>query len=229
MGARLLLLKSRALLPPTPTKARTRTRTAIRSRCSTRWSSTAATAVPPSTCAASRTSTAAPTAARPPRRKCPLRAGSMASPRTSSTRCSATRSHGSPRSSRRPNWSARACCWRDRVSLLAERLERERTVSFRDLIGAATSRLVVIVDFLAVLDLIRQGFLEARQDGAFGESHPRAHRGRRAACLAAGLTARRGGSWRRIARVASARWFEAAIWPMLRSALAARPTTAMRG
>ena len=48
-------------------------------------------------------------------------------------------------------------------------LERERTVSFRELIGAATSRLVVIVDFLAVLDLIRRGYLEARQDGAFGE------------------------------------------------------------
>ncbi len=58
---------------------------------------------------------------------------------------------------------------RDRVSLLTERLDRERTVSFRELIGAATSRLVVIVDFLAVLDLIRRGYLEARQDGAFGE------------------------------------------------------------
>ena len=41
--------------------------------------------------------------------------------------------------------------------------------SSRELIGAATSRLVVIVDFLAVLDLIRRGYLEARQDGAFGE------------------------------------------------------------
>ena len=58
---------------------------------------------------------------------------------------------------------------RDRVSLLTARLERERTVSFRELIGAATSRLVVIVDFLAVLDLVRRGYLEARQDGAFGE------------------------------------------------------------
>ena len=63
---------------------------------------------------------------------------------------------------------------RDRVSLLTARLDRERTVSFRELIGAATSRLVVIVDFepaprLAVLDLIRRGYLEARQDGAFGE------------------------------------------------------------
>ena len=58
---------------------------------------------------------------------------------------------------------------RDRVSLLTERLERERTVSFRDLIGAATSRLVVIVDFLAVLELIRRHYLEARQEGAFGE------------------------------------------------------------
>lgn len=58
---------------------------------------------------------------------------------------------------------------RDRVSLLTERLERERTISFRELIGAATSRLVVIVDFLAVLELIRRRYLEARQDDAFGE------------------------------------------------------------
>ena len=58
---------------------------------------------------------------------------------------------------------------RDRVSLLTERLERERTVSFRELIGAASSRLVVIVDFLAVLELIRRRYVEARQDDAFGE------------------------------------------------------------
>ena len=58
---------------------------------------------------------------------------------------------------------------RDRVALITERLERERTVSFRELIGAATSRLVVIVDFLAVLELIRRRYLEARQEGAFGE------------------------------------------------------------
>ncbi|MYA18991.1 MAG: hypothetical protein F4Z25_01695 [Chloroflexi bacterium] len=58
---------------------------------------------------------------------------------------------------------------RDRVSLLTERLERDRTVSFRELIGAATSRLVVIVDFLAVLELIRRRYVEARQDDAFGE------------------------------------------------------------
>ena len=58
---------------------------------------------------------------------------------------------------------------RDRVSLLTERLERERTIPFRELIGAATSRVMVIVDFLAVLELIRRRYLEARQDEAFGE------------------------------------------------------------
>ena len=58
---------------------------------------------------------------------------------------------------------------RDRVSLLTERLERERTIPFRELIGAATSRVMVIVDFLAVLELIRRHYLEARQDEAFGE------------------------------------------------------------
>ena len=64
-------------------------------------------------------------------------------------------------------------------------LERERTVSFRELIGAATSRLVVIVDFLAVLDLIRRGYLEARPEftvtgpplTASFESFPASHTG----------------------------------------------------
>ena len=57
----------------------------------------------------------------------------------------------------------------DRVALLADRLDREGTIPFRDVIAAATSRLVVIVDFLAMLDLIRRRYAEARQDGAFGE------------------------------------------------------------
>ena len=74
-----------------------------------------------------------------------------------------------PKEAPPPELERESVLLRDRVALLAERLERERTVSFRELIGAATSRLVVIVDFLAVLDLIRRGFLEARQDGAFGE------------------------------------------------------------
>jgi segregation and condensation protein A len=58
---------------------------------------------------------------------------------------------------------------RDRISGLVRRLEQEPSVSFRDVIGAAPSRLVVIIDFLAVLELIRSRFIEARQDGAFGE------------------------------------------------------------
>ena len=57
----------------------------------------------------------------------------------------------------------------DRVALLAGRLEREGAISFREVIAAAASRLVVIVDFLAMLDLIRRRYAEARQDGAFGE------------------------------------------------------------
>ena len=57
----------------------------------------------------------------------------------------------------------------DRVSRLVQRLEPGEPVSFRELIGAATSRIVVIVDFLAVLELIRASYLQARQEGAFGE------------------------------------------------------------
>ena len=40
---------------------------------------------------------------------------------------------------------------------------------FRDVIVGASSRVVVIVDFLAVLELVRSGYVEARQADLFGE------------------------------------------------------------
>ena len=57
----------------------------------------------------------------------------------------------------------------DRMTLIVERMDRSRRVSFRELIEAAQSRVEVIVDFLAVLELIKSRFLDARQAESFGE------------------------------------------------------------
>ena len=57
----------------------------------------------------------------------------------------------------------------DRVAALAARLEREGRVSFRALVVSAATRIDVIVEFLAVLELIKARFLEARQAEAFGD------------------------------------------------------------
>lgn len=57
----------------------------------------------------------------------------------------------------------------DRIGRLVETLERDGQLSFRELMGSATSRVVVIVDFLAVLELIKAGYLRAQQAQAFGD------------------------------------------------------------
>lgn len=58
---------------------------------------------------------------------------------------------------------------RDRMQSLVGILERDGKASFRALILAATSRTMVIVDFMAVLELIKQRYLAARQADAFGD------------------------------------------------------------
>ena len=58
---------------------------------------------------------------------------------------------------------------RDRITRLALLLDRDGRTSFRRLIEGATSRTEVIVDFMAVLELIKQGYLEARQAESFGD------------------------------------------------------------
>jgi segregation and condensation protein A len=58
---------------------------------------------------------------------------------------------------------------RDRMGSLVESLERDRRLSFRRLIESATSRTMVVVDFLAVLELIKSRYLEARQSESFGD------------------------------------------------------------
>lgn len=57
----------------------------------------------------------------------------------------------------------------DRVSSLIATLDREHRLPFRSLIERAKTRLEVIVDFMAVLELIKMRFLEARQPDAFGD------------------------------------------------------------
>lgn len=58
---------------------------------------------------------------------------------------------------------------RDRMRLVVDRLERDGRTSFRALVESATSRTVVIVDFMAVLELIKSRYLAARQSEAFGD------------------------------------------------------------
>ena len=50
-----------------------------------------------------------------------------------------------------------------------ETLERDQRTPFRTLIERATTRMEVIVDFMAVLELIKSRYLTAEQPEAFGE------------------------------------------------------------
>lgn len=58
---------------------------------------------------------------------------------------------------------------RDRLRGVVDLLERDGRTSFRRLVEHATSRVTVIVDFLAVLELIKSRYLEATQSERFGD------------------------------------------------------------
>jgi len=58
---------------------------------------------------------------------------------------------------------------RDRITRLVGQLELMPRTSFRSLVQGATSRTEVIVDFMAVLELIKQRYLEAVQSESFGD------------------------------------------------------------
>jgi segregation and condensation protein A len=58
---------------------------------------------------------------------------------------------------------------RDRLSSVVDLLEREGRTSFRRLVENATSRVTVIVDFLAILELIKSRYLQATQSERFGD------------------------------------------------------------
>jgi segregation and condensation protein A len=55
------------------------------------------------------------------------------------------------------------------VEELIDELPRERAITFRRLTGGLVDRVEVIVRFLAVLELYKQGFVELDQAGTFGE------------------------------------------------------------
>lgn len=57
----------------------------------------------------------------------------------------------------------------DRIDRLTDRLDHDRRMSFRQFIGEAPTRTVVIVDFLAVLELLKVRYLRAQQEEAFGD------------------------------------------------------------
>jgi len=58
---------------------------------------------------------------------------------------------------------------RDRMRSLVDTLQVHGRTSFKALIQSATSRTMVIVDFMAVLELIKQRYLAAQQSDAFGD------------------------------------------------------------
>ena len=58
---------------------------------------------------------------------------------------------------------------REKLADVIRALERRPKVRFRTLLAKARSRLEIVVSFLAVLELIKWGAVEAQQEAAFGE------------------------------------------------------------
>lgn len=57
----------------------------------------------------------------------------------------------------------------EKIDLIRTRLARAKRVSFRKLVRQATSRVEVIVMFLAVLEMIKRGMIHAQQEKLFGD------------------------------------------------------------
>lgn len=58
---------------------------------------------------------------------------------------------------------------REKVQLLRERLASEGRISFRAVVEACVTRTEIIVSFMAVLELIKSRVLDAQQDAAFAD------------------------------------------------------------
>ena len=58
---------------------------------------------------------------------------------------------------------------REKIALIAERLVKERNASFRGLLGKKPSRLEVVVTFLALLELVKRYRVSASQDALFSD------------------------------------------------------------
>lgn len=57
----------------------------------------------------------------------------------------------------------------DMMDSLKQRVERAMTMSFKEFTGDKAERVEMIVSFLALLELVKQGSVEADQYGAFGD------------------------------------------------------------
>lgn len=57
------------------------------------------------------------------------------------------------------------------VQELVQEIPRSGTITFRDLTGGLVDRIEIVVRFLAVLELYKQGVVEIDQLGAFGDIH----------------------------------------------------------
>ena len=57
----------------------------------------------------------------------------------------------------------------EQITLIEERLTRQRQVGFREVLSDATTRVEVIVTLLAVLELIKRDQVRVRQEQLFGE------------------------------------------------------------
>ncbi|GAB4532843.1 MAG: ScpA family protein [Anaerolineales bacterium] len=58
---------------------------------------------------------------------------------------------------------------REKIRRIADTLRRMGHATFRSLLGENRSRVEVVVTFLAMLELVKQRFVNASQDGLFGE------------------------------------------------------------
>jgi len=59
----------------------------------------------------------------------------------------------------------------DAVAELVDEIPRTGTVTFRRLTSGLVDRIEIVVRFLAVLELYKQGVVEVDQLGAFGDIH----------------------------------------------------------
>ncbi|MFN8637937.1 MAG: segregation/condensation protein A [Dehalococcoidia bacterium] len=74
-----------------------------------------------------------------------------------------------PREDRRPTVRREPIRLRDRIARLVSRLDATGQTSFLALIDEDRTRVEVVVDFLAVLELIKARYLEATQEESFGD------------------------------------------------------------
>lgn len=58
---------------------------------------------------------------------------------------------------------------KDRIESIAEKIEGESTLYFRDLFSGQDTRVKIIVTFLALLEILKMGIAKAFQDSEFGD------------------------------------------------------------